>query len=101
MNKAIFTINEIISIAMETVDKLEAYEIYGLNDDGEFNIPKQIINKLESLNKRDYEEFMSKISYIAEEILPIKSGELNELNHCHEEITFIAKDILEMYIKDI
>lgn len=100
MNKAIFTINEIISIVMEAVDRLEAYEVYGLNDDGEFNIPKPIFNKVESLNESDYEDFMSKILYIAEEVLPIKSGELNELNRCHEEINFIAKDILEMYIKN-
>ena len=98
MNKCKFTINEIIAIVMEAVDKLEAYETYGINDDGEFNIPKPINNKLESLNESDYEDFMSKISYIAEEVLPIKSGELNELNHCHEEIIFLAKDILEMYI---
>lgn len=101
MNKTKFTINEIISIIMEAVDKLEAYEIYGLNDDGEFNIPKPIVHKVESLNESDYEDFMNKISYIAEEILPIKSGELNELNHCHEEIAFIAKDILEMYMENI
>lgn len=97
MNKEAFTINEIISIVMEEVDKLEAYKIYGLND-YEFNIPSPISNKLDSLGESDYEDFMNKISYIAEEIVPIKSGELNELNHCHEEITFLAKDILGNYI---
>lgn len=100
MNRKLFTINEIITIVMEEINRLELYEIYGVNDDEEFNIPKPIINKLESLNEDDYRDFISKVAYIAEEILLIKSGELNELNTCHEEISFLAKDILEIYIKD-
>lgn len=98
MDIDIFTISEIITIIMEMVNNLDYYAIYGLYDDEKLNISKPINDKLESLNGNDYEDFMGKVSHIAEEILPMKNGELNELNHCHEEIAFLAEDILKMYI---
>lgn len=97
--KEIFTINDIITIVMNKVQDLESYGLYGLEDESELNFPKGINDKLESLNGNDYEDFMSKVSDIAEEILSIKSGELNELNFCHQEIVFLAEDTLKMYIK--
>ena len=40
------------------------------------------------------DEFTKRVSIIAEEILEMQSGELNELNIFHAEITFLIEDIL-------
>ncbi|SFC88911.1 hypothetical protein [Clostridium uliginosum] len=99
MKTDIFTISEIITIVMDLVDKLKTYELYGFEDESELHIPKPINDKLESLDFSDYNNFISKCSEIAEEILSIKTGELNELNYCHEQITFLAEDMLKSYIR--
>ncbi|MBN1037999.1 hypothetical protein DVW12_04635 [Clostridium botulinum] len=95
----IFTISEIIAIVMDLVDKLEAYELYGFEGTSELHIPKPINDKLESLESNNYDDFLCKCSEIAEEILFIKTGELNELNNCHQEINFLADKKLKEYIK--
>ncbi|MBW6409902.1 hypothetical protein [Clostridium weizhouense] len=95
----IFTTNEIIAIVMELVDKLEVYQLYGFEDESDLNIPKPINDKLENLDSNNYDDFICKCLEIAEEILTIKIGELNELNYCHQEISFLAKNRLNEYIK--
>lgn len=87
--KDIFTIDEMITIVMAIVDNLEFKELYGLYEDQEINLPRPLNEKIESLNECEYQNFMEKMTEIAEEVMPIKSGELNELNRCHEEIIFL------------
>ncbi|GAA0077889.1 hypothetical protein UT300005_22670 [Clostridium sp. CTA-5] len=101
MKVDIFTINEIIAIVMDLVDKLEVYQLYGFEDESELNISKPINDKLKSLDSNNYDDFICKCSEIAEEILSIKTGELNELNYCHQEISFLAENRLNGYIKRI
>ncbi|MBE6070840.1 MAG: hypothetical protein E7208_02660 [Clostridium butyricum] len=91
--KKIFTVSDIITIVMEEVNVLEQKELYLIEDD-EYNLPKPILDKINSLDKYEFKEFTSKILIIAQEILEIKSGELNELNYCHSEISFLIQDIL-------
>ena len=101
MKKDIFTISEIIVIVMDLTDKLEVFELYGFEDESELHIPKPLNDKLESLTSDDYDDFLCKCSEIAEEILSIKTGELNELNHCHQEIAFLAKNRVKEYLYNI
>lgn len=91
--KNIFTVSEIITIVMEEVTLLKQKQIYSIEND-EYNLPKPILDKLNSLNKYEFDEFIKKISIISEEILEIQNGELNELNLSHAEITFLIEDIL-------
>ncbi|NYC31671.1 hypothetical protein [Clostridium saccharobutylicum] len=86
--KDIFTMDEMITIVMAIVDNLEFKELYGLYEDQEINIPRPINEKIENLNQCEYQNFIEKMTEIAEEVMIIKSGELNELNRCHEEIIF-------------
>ena len=89
--KNIFTVNDIITIVMEEVTSLKEKQIYSIEND---NLPKPILDKLSSLNKYEFDEFTKRVSIIAEEILEMQSGELNELNIFHAEITFLIEDIL-------
>ncbi|CAH0436594.1 hypothetical protein CQ395_15155 [Clostridium neonatale] len=91
--KNIFTVNDIITIVMEEVNSLKEKQIYSIEND-EYNLPKPILDKLSSLNKYEFDEFTKRVSIIAEEILEMQSGELNELNIFHAEITFVIEDIL-------
>ena len=86
--KNIFTVSEIITIVMEEVTSIKQKQLYLIEVD-EYNLPKPILDKLNSLDK-----FREKISIIAEKILEMENGELNELNLSHSEITFLIKDIL-------
>lgn len=86
-----FAINEIITIVMEVVSELELNRYYELQENEELNLPNPINDKIKKLSIQDYECFMEKITEIAEEILFIKNGELNNLNNCHEEIIFLTK----------
>lgn len=94
--KDIFNMNEIITIVMAEVESIELKEFYGIDE--ELHIPKPIESKLLLLDEESYTEFMKKVEEISKEIYELKSGELNELNKCHEEINIISRDILHEYI---
>ena len=94
--KDIFNMNEIISIVMTEVESVESKEFYGIDE--EFDLPKPIESKLLLLDEESYTEFMKKVEEISKEIYELKSGELNELNKCNEEINIISRDILHEYI---
>lgn len=83
---------------MELVDKLEAYELYGFEDDSELHSIKNLDYKLKKLNDNKYDEFLCKCSEIAEDVLFIKTGELNELNRCHQEIELLAEKNLKEFL---
>lgn len=95
-NAKIFNINEIITIVMEEVGIEENRQMYGIDE--ESDLPKGICNKLDSLKEIEFKEFLNIIEQITNEILHIKSGELNELNKCHEEIIYMAHEKLNDYI---
>jgi len=95
--KDIFNINEIITIVMAEVESIESIEFYDINDGVE--LPKPIENKISLLEKNDYIEFFNKIEQVSKEIYELKSGELNELNKCHEEIFIKSKSILSEFIR--
>lgn len=90
--KKIFNVSDIITIVMEEVSTLEQKELYLIEDD-EYNLPKPILDKVNSLDRYEFQEFTNKISIIAQKILEIKSGELNELNQCHLEISCLIKNV--------
>ena len=91
--KNIFTVSDIITIVMEEVTSIKQRQIYSIEND-EYNLPKPILDKLNSLDKYEFYEFREKISIIAEKILEMQNGELNELNLSHTEITFLVEEIL-------
>ena len=93
----IFNMNEIISIVMEEVRSVQNKSIYAIE---ELDYPKNICDKMDKLNEFEFRDFMNNIEKIAEEILLIKSGELNELNKCHEEIMYLAGEYLENYLDE-
>lgn len=97
MNKKKFSINEIIAIVMNQIEEIEALELYGIRE--ESNLPIPILEKMYNMDKKNCEDFKSKIQEITEEILFIKTGELNELNRCHEEIMILANEILSDYLE--
>ncbi|HCW53778.1 MAG TPA: hypothetical protein DG753_08590 [Clostridium sp.] len=92
----IFNMNEIITIVMAEVEAIEFMEMYGLEE--EVEIPKPIESKLLSLDNKDYVEFIEKIEEMAKEVYKLKSGELNELNKCHEEIVRKSENVLSEFI---
>lgn len=98
MKRKIFTMKEITSIVMALLEEIEASKIYGEELEDEIYFPKPILDKLESLSGSEYEDLLSKATTIAEEVCIYKSGELNELNSMHQEISFLANSILEDYI---
>lgn len=91
--KNIFTVSEIITIVMEEVTSLKQKQIYFVENE-EYNLPRPILDKLDSLNKYEFDEFTKRVSIIAKKILEMQTGELNELNLSHAEITFLIEDIL-------
>lgn len=93
-----FKINEIITIVMEEVRVKENKYIYGIDEEAEY--PKHIYDKLENMQEEDFEEFMCIIEEISEDIMEIKSGELNELNKCHEEIIYLAGECLNKFMEE-
>ncbi|WP_294156597.1 hypothetical protein [uncultured Clostridium sp.] len=93
-----FNINEIITIIMEEVRVEENRKIYGIDDEGDY--PKHIYDKFEKMQEEDFEEFMSIIEKISGNIMEIKSGELNELNKCHEEIIYMAEEYLYKFLEE-
>ncbi|NME84379.1 hypothetical protein [Clostridium sp. SM-530-WT-3G] len=96
IKKDIFNMNEIVTIVMAEVEAIEFMEMYGLEE--EVEIPKPIESKLSSLDNKDYVEFIEKIEEMAKEVYKLKSGELNELNKCHEEIVRESENILSEFI---
>ena len=52
------------------------------------------------MQEEDFEEFMSIIEKISGNIMEIKSGELNELNKCHEEIIYMAEEYLYKFLEE-
>ena len=99
MKHNIFTIEDIITIVMEKVKEIEGFNLLGIQFNEEINLPMPINNKIESLTLDEYDDFINRIKIITEEIIEIKTGELNELNFCYEEIEYLSKDILLDYIK--
>ena len=93
----VFNINEIITIVMEEVSVEENNKMYGIDEERSY--PKSIWDKLNDLEENDFEDFMGIIEKMAEEILNIKSEELNVLNKCHEEIIYLAQEYLEKYLE--
>ena len=93
-----FTINEIIVIIMAMIEEFESKEMLGYESEEEVYFPKPINDKLEEFNAEEYEEFFCNAEEIVEEVYSLKSGELNELNAIHEEISMLANDILKKYI---
>ena len=93
-----FTINEIIIIIMAMIEEFESKEMFGYESEEEVYFPKPINDKLEEFNTEEYEEFFGKVEEIVEDVYSLKSGELNELNAIHEEISMLANDILKKYI---
>ena len=65
--KNIFTVSDIITIVMEEVTSIKQRQIYFIEND-EYNLPKPILDKLNSLNKYEFDEFTKKISIIAKKI---------------------------------
>ena len=98
MLQKIFTIKEIITIVMTIIEEIEVAETYGQELADEIYFPKPILDKLDSLSSNDYEYLLSKTTIIAENVFVYKSGELNELNSMHNEITILANRVLEPYI---
>lgn len=92
-----FKINEIITIVMEEVRLKENKDIYGIDEEADY--PKHIYNKLENMQEEDFEAFMCIIEEISADIMEIKSGELNELNKCHEEIIYLAEKYLNKFME--
>lgn len=82
---------------MNEIEIIEAAELYGIEED-DSNLPVSILEKMYNMDEDCYEEFKSKIHEITEEILFIKTGELNELNRCHEEIMILADELLSDYL---
>lgn len=95
--KDIFNIDEIITIIMAEVECAQFQEEYGIED--EADIPKPIEDKILKLNNEDYTEFIEIINEISDNIYELKSGELNELNKCHEEIAREAEEKLNGFIR--
>lgn len=81
----IFTYNDVISVVMEEVLHIEEKVLYNIEND-DYNYPKEVIEKINLLNKEEYSEFNKEIEKIAKLIITIKTGELNELNNCAGEI---------------
>ena len=96
-NNKIFNINDIITIVMEEVRILENKRIYNIQEEATY--PFYIYNKIEELDQNELDDFVRIIDNIAEDIILIKSGELNELNKCHEEIIYLAEEYLNSYLE--
>lgn len=96
-NNKIFNINDIITIVMEEVRILENKEIYNIQEEAAY--PLYIYNKIDELDGNEVDEFLRIVDKIAEDIILIKSGELNELNKCHEEIIYLAEEYLNSYLE--
>lgn len=96
-NNKIFNINDIITIVMEEVRILENKEIYNIQEEAAY--PLYIYNKIDELDENEVDEFLRIVDKIAEDIILIKSGELNELNKCHEEIIYLAEEYLNSYLE--
>lgn len=99
MNNMNFSISEIIAIVMNKIEENEAVLLYGIND-FENDLPISIEKKIENMSSERLIDFKEKIEEIAEEVLLIKTGELNELNRCHEEIMILSHEMLEDYLEE-
>ena len=98
MNTVKFTIDEVIAIVMSEVDSLEAEMLYGLQNE-ELDLPMLIQEKLNKMSGEYYTDFINEIEEMSKDILHIKTGELNELNRCHEEIAILAEENLQDYLE--
>lgn len=96
MEKAKFTLNEIITIVMAMIEQIEVYEISGIDE--EIYLPKPIEDKMDLLGEDEIEKFYNSINSIVNEVRDLKSGELNMLNNLRSEISYIANEYLEDYI---
>ena len=81
----IFTYSDIVSIVMEEVLHIEEKRLYNIKND-EYNYSKGIMDKINLLTEEEYNDFNDEIEKIAELIITMKTGELNELNNCAAEI---------------
>ena len=84
---------------MNKVEEHEAVSLYGISD-FENDLPISIEKKIEDMSSDKLIDFKEKIEEIVEEILLIKTGELNKLNRCHEEIMILSHEILEDYLEE-
>ena len=96
MEKVKFTLNEITTIVVAMIEKIEVYEISGIDED--IYLPKPIEEKMNLLGENEIEEFYNNINSIVNEVRDLKSGELNMLNNLRSEISYIANEYLEDYI---
>ncbi len=96
MEKVKFTLNEITTIVVAMIEKIEVYEISGIDED--IYLPKPIEDKMDLLGENEIEEFYNNINSIVNEVRDLKSGELNMLNNLRSEISYIANEYLEDYI---
>lgn len=92
-----FLLSEVITIVMSFVQSIEKAEIYGIEDD-ELELPITIDKKINKMDEKTYKDFIDKISYIAEEVYKLKTGELNELNMIHGEIKILAAEEMKDYL---
>ncbi|MGL4772740.1 MAG: hypothetical protein ACRC2K_04155 [Clostridium sp.] len=97
MSKSIFSVNEMVTIIMGLIEDIEMEEKYGVISD-EFNFPHGIMVKLNSLGSEDYEYLIDALLEIAREGYELKSGELNQLNNIHREVSSLAELRLGEYI---
>lgn len=98
MKDSLFNIKEIVTVVMAYIEKLEEERYFGFSDDDNIHFPKNIKDKLLLMHGEEKGEFEEKCREIAEEVFELRSGELNELNFLHQEIGFLAENILEDYI---
>ncbi len=96
MEKVKFTLNEITTIVVAMIEKIEVYEISGIDED--IYLPKPIEDKMDLLGENEIEEFYNNINSIVNEVRDLKSGELNMLNNLRSEISYIANEYLADYI---
>lgn len=96
--KNIFTVNDIITIVMNELEERQAVELYGTAMNEELDLPYPIQEKINLLESDECEEFMKLISDIADEVYDLKSGELNERNLMHQEISYLAQDFIYEFL---
>ena len=91
MEKVKFTLNEITTIVVAMIEKIEVYEISGIDED--IYLPKPIEDKMDLLGENEIEEFYNNINSIVNEVRDLKSGELNMLNNLRSEISVLPMNI--------
>ncbi|MFR5264676.1 hypothetical protein [Clostridium sp.] len=89
-----FDKTEIIVVIKEILSDLENSN----SIDEEFYLPNPIEKKIDKMIAKHREEFFNICDDIANSLLELKSGELNEINLLHSEIIRLANLKLKKYI---